>query len=92
MSTRIRVSAEADVDEMQRIRRAVRENRLVDPAAVQDHHVREMITERGRGWVAEVEGRIAGLPSATWPARTCGRCSWTRSSRPAASAGCCTTR
>lgn len=61
MSTQVRVATEADVEEMQRIRRAVRENRLADPAAVQDHHVREMITERGRGWVAEVDGRVAGF-------------------------------
>ena len=57
----IRVATDADVPEMQRIRQAVRENRLADPAMVQPHHVVEMIGEKGRGWVAEVEGRVAGF-------------------------------
>ncbi|HEX2080796.1 MAG TPA: GNAT family N-acetyltransferase [Longimicrobium sp.] len=57
----IRVATEADVSEMHRIRLAVRENRLADPDAVQPHHTRAMITDNGRGWVAEMDGRIAGF-------------------------------
>lgn len=58
---RIRVAADADVDAMQRIRLAVRENRLADPAMVQPHHVAEKIGREGRGWVAEAGGRIVGF-------------------------------
>ncbi|MBW3570374.1 MAG: GNAT family N-acetyltransferase [Gemmatimonadetes bacterium] len=58
---RIRVATAADVDAMQRIRVAVRENRLADPAMVQPHHVLEKIGREGRGWVAEDEGRIVGF-------------------------------
>ena len=58
---RIRVANEADISEMHRIRLAVRENRLADPAAVQPHHTRAMIAENGRGWVAELDGRIVGF-------------------------------
>lgn len=57
----VRVATEADIPEMHRIRMAVRENRLADPDAVQPHHTRAMITENGRGWVAELDGRIAGF-------------------------------
>lgn len=46
---------------MHRVRLSVRENRLSDPARVQPHHYRSMLNEHGRGWVAEVEGRIAGF-------------------------------
>lgn len=58
---RIRVATEADVDALQRIRLAVRENQLADPAMVQPHHVVEKISREGRGWVAEAAGRVVGF-------------------------------
>lgn len=58
---RIRVAAEADIEAMHRIRLAVRENRLVDPAMVQPEDYRRMMREDGRGWVAEADGRIVGF-------------------------------
>ena len=61
MSVQVRVATEADVEAMQRIRLAVRENRLADPAAVQPHHVVEKISREGRGWVADAGGRIVGF-------------------------------
>ncbi|HEV2148022.1 MAG TPA: GNAT family N-acetyltransferase [Longimicrobiaceae bacterium] len=57
----IRVASAADIPEMHRIRMSVRENQLADPALVQPHHYRSMLEEHGRGWVAEVDGRIAGF-------------------------------
>lgn len=50
-----------DVPEMHRVRVRVRENRLADPASVQPHHYRAMLAERGRGWVAELDGRVVGF-------------------------------
>lgn len=58
---RIRVADEADIEAMHRIRLAVRENRLADPAMVQPEDYRPMIGEDGRGWVAEADGRILGF-------------------------------
>ncbi len=57
----IRHAADADIAAMHRIRLAVRENQLGDPSMVQPDDYRLMINERGRGWVAEVGGQIAGF-------------------------------
>lgn len=57
----IRIACEADVPEMHRIRLDVRENRLVDPSAIRAGDYLPMITARGRGWVAEVDGKIVGF-------------------------------
>src|SRR5688500_5069427 len=46
---------------MHRIRLAVRENRLSDPALVQPDDYRALLNGQGRGWVAELDGRIAGF-------------------------------
>ena len=57
----IRVATEADIAGMHRIRLSVRENRLSDPAAIQPDDYRPMLNERGRGWVAELDGELAGF-------------------------------
>lgn len=57
----IRLATEHDIDAMHRVRTSVRENRLSDPARVQPQHYRAMLGERGRGWVAEMGGRIVGF-------------------------------
>ena len=57
----VRVATMSDIDEMHRVRLSVRENQLSDPARVQPHHYNEMLVRRGRGWVAEVGGRICGF-------------------------------
>ena len=46
---------------MDRIRLNVRENRLADPAAIQPDDYCPMLNERGRGWVAELDGEMAGF-------------------------------
>jgi GNAT superfamily N-acetyltransferase len=58
---RVRVAQEADIPEMHRVRVSVRENRLTDPASIGPDEYREMLRARGRGWVAEVDGRIVGF-------------------------------
>lgn len=57
----IRIASAADVPEMHRIRMSVRENRLADPSLVQPHDYRALLEEHGRGWVAAIDGRIAGF-------------------------------
>lgn len=57
----IRIASEADIPEMHRIRLSVRENPLTKPELVRPEHYRAMLAERGRGWVAESEGRIVGF-------------------------------
>lgn len=58
---RVRPAGEADVGAMHRIRLAVRENRLADPALVRPDDYRRLLGRDGRGWVAEVDGRMAGF-------------------------------
>lgn len=60
-SVTIRTATEADIEQMHRVRLAVRENRLADPSRVQPADYREMLRERGRGWVAEEGGRVVGF-------------------------------
>lgn len=50
-----------DIDEMQRIRHAVKENRLSDPGLVTDQDCLEFITQRGRGWAAQEGTILAGF-------------------------------
>ena len=50
-----------DIAEIQYVRNAVKENRLSDPALVPDKDVEEYITERGRGWVCEMQEKIVGF-------------------------------
>jgi GNAT superfamily N-acetyltransferase len=57
----IRQAVEADIPEMHRVRMSVQENRLSNPALVQPEHYRPMLLQDGRGWVAEIDGRIAGF-------------------------------
>jgi GNAT superfamily N-acetyltransferase len=50
-----------DIPQIQIVRLSVRENVLSDPAVVPDEDVLEFLTRRGKGWVCEVEGQIAGF-------------------------------
>ena len=50
-----------DIGQMQVVRNAVKENVLSDPALVPDKDVEEFITNRGKGWVCEIENVIAGF-------------------------------
>lgn len=50
-----------DIAQIQFVRHAVKENRLSDPALVKDQDVEEYMTNRGKGWVCEQDGKIVGF-------------------------------
>ena len=50
-----------DIHQIQVVRNSVKENMLPDPALVSDHDVEDFITKRGKGWVCEMDNRIAGF-------------------------------
>jgi GNAT superfamily N-acetyltransferase len=56
----VREATRADVPAMQRIRHAVRENRLTS-RTITDNEVLHAMTATGRGWVAEVDGQVVGF-------------------------------
>ncbi len=51
----------ADIPQIQKVRNAVTENVLSDPALVSDKDCAEYITVRGKGWVCEVSGLVVGF-------------------------------
>ena len=51
----------SDIPDIQRVRHSVTENRLSNPALVTDADVEDYITRRGKGWVYEENGQIAGF-------------------------------
>ncbi len=50
-----------DIPQIQVVRHAVKENQLSDPALVPDKDVEDYIMNRGKGWVCEIEGVVAGF-------------------------------
>ena len=57
----IREAQVEDVTQIQLVRNSVKENMLSDPALVSDADCVEFITERGKGWVCELDGRVVGF-------------------------------
>lgn len=57
----IREAVVGDIEQIQRVRHAVTENRLSDPSLVPDADVEDYITRRGRGWVSIENGTITGF-------------------------------
>ena len=57
----IREATIVDIDEMHRIRMAVTENRLSDPAKIKLSDYEDLIRSQGKGWVCHVEGHIRGF-------------------------------
>ena len=57
----IRLAAVADICAMHDIRLSVRENRLENPDSVHPEDYRQRLEGSGRGWVADVDGRIVGF-------------------------------
>ncbi|MBK6596476.1 MAG: GNAT family N-acetyltransferase [Proteobacteria bacterium] len=66
----VRVAELVDIEAMHRIRLAVRENVLSDPTKVQPKDYVDYLQQRGRGWVFEVDGVIAGFAIADASARS----------------------
>ena len=50
-----------DIPQIQFVRNAVKENMLSDPALVPDKDVADYITNRGKGWVCEVDKKVVGF-------------------------------
>lgn len=57
----IRPATAADITQIQRVRNAVKENTLSDPALVPDEDVADYINRRGRGWVSVQGDLITGF-------------------------------
>ncbi|MCF3110660.1 GNAT family N-acetyltransferase [Niabella sp. CC-SYL272] len=57
----IREACINDIPQIQRVRNAVKENTLSDPGLVTDMDCEEFITQRGKGWVYEMSGRVVGF-------------------------------
>ena len=60
MAATLRQAVHADVREIQRVRRSVRENRLTS-RVISHEEVVVAIEHTGRGWVVELDGRIVGF-------------------------------
>jgi GNAT superfamily N-acetyltransferase len=56
----VRQATREDIPQMQRIRHAVRENRLVS-TVITDEDVRHHIEDRGRGWIVDTGGALAAF-------------------------------
>jgi len=50
-----------DIEKMHEVRMAVQENKLSDPTLIKPEDYTLLLTERGKGWVCEVEGEIGGF-------------------------------
>lgn len=50
-----------DIKEIQAVRNSVTENTLSDPSLVTDEDCIEFITQRGKGWVCEIDHKIVGF-------------------------------
>lgn len=57
----IREATHEDIGSMHRVRTSVKENVLSNPALVTEGDYRDYISRRGKGWVCELEDRIAGF-------------------------------
>lgn len=57
----IREASVEDISRIMEIRMAVKENMLADPNAVTADDCLEYMTRRGKGWVAEANGVVAGF-------------------------------
>ena len=51
----------SDIPQIQFVRNSVKENVLSDPSLVPDEDVEEYITNRGRGWVCEIDEQVVGF-------------------------------
>ena len=57
----IREATLSDIPLLHEIRIAVKENQLSDPKLIKASDYEEFLTRRGKGWVYEMQGKIAGF-------------------------------
>ncbi|MEP7129347.1 MAG: GNAT family N-acetyltransferase [Chitinophagales bacterium] len=57
----IREAGIADITQIQIVRNAVKENMLSNPNLVTDEDCKVFLTERGKGWVCEIDNQIVGF-------------------------------
>lgn len=57
----IREAVIADIAQIQIVRNAVKENTLSNPSLVTDADCEDFITQRGKGWVCEIDNCIVGF-------------------------------
>lgn len=57
----IREAEIADIQQIQIVRNAVKENTLSDPALVTDEDCAAYISIRGKGWVCEIDRQVVGF-------------------------------
>ncbi|TNE47895.1 MAG: N-acetyltransferase [Bacteroidetes bacterium] len=58
---KIREAEITDIEQIQAVRNAVKENTLSDPALVTDQDCEDYMTNRGKGWVCVVDDRVVGF-------------------------------
>jgi ribosomal protein S18 acetylase RimI-like enzyme len=61
LSMIIREAVTADIPQIQIVRNLVKENPLPDPSLVTDADCKDYLTNRGKGWVCEIENKIVGF-------------------------------
>lgn len=61
LNMKIRVANINDISQIQVVRNAVKENTLSNPNLVTDEDCRIFMTERGKGWVCEIDDKIVGF-------------------------------
>ncbi|MFY1046199.1 GNAT family N-acetyltransferase [Chryseobacterium sp. GP-SGM7] len=57
----IREARVEDIPQIQVVRNSVKENTLSNPDLVTDRDCEEFVTERGKGWVCEIDKKITGF-------------------------------
>ncbi len=57
----IREATIFDIPQIQIVRNSVKENMLSDPYSVTDSDCMEFLTQRGKGWVCEIDNKIVGF-------------------------------
>ena len=58
---KIREAQTDDIKQIQIVRNSVKENTLSNPNLVSDKDCEEFITQRGKGWVCEIDNEIVGF-------------------------------
>lgn len=58
---RIREAVIQDIQQIQIVRNAVKENQLSNPLLVTDEDCKTFLTERGKGWVCEIDNQVVGF-------------------------------